>query len=272
MMTTSTPTPMPTPTTTTSTPTPTPTATTTTPTPTPTPTPTTNPLLWLLRWLLGQDLDEKKELDLGLIQFVPPYIDHLKSEYNTLKANLPQTQKDQYDLRTQEAMKPAETILAKHENELRWGDVHTLERTILRLQPLDVLKRRAWSLRDRYHGVVGDKSYMAYERSRPPEPADPDVDEEELRDDLELLLARFHWMYEIYPLRESARSRITQVVSRQICFFTITVFFFVLFDLVEAYRGYPSFVSLFPLILLMGAIGAFISLAHRVAVVPTDGW
>ncbi len=235
-----------------------------------------NPLRWLtghsrtimtnlFRWLSGHDSDEE---DFGLNEYVLPYIRHLKSEYMTLITNLPQTQKDQYDLRTQEAMKLASTIFAKTEKDLMWGDVHTLERIILRLQPLDVVKRRAWSLRDRYHDAVDDKSYMAYERSGPPDPAAAKVDEEELRDDLELLLARFHWMYAIYPLRESARSRITQVVSRQMWVFAIIVFFFVLFDL---FGGYHSFVSLFPLILLMGAIGAFISLVQRVQSIPSTG-
>ena len=168
-------------------------------------------------------------------------------------------------------MKLASTIFAKTEKDLMWGDVHTLERIILRLQPLDVVKRRAWSLRGRYHVAVGDKSYMAYERSGPPDPAAAKVRRSnELRDDLELLLAGFHWMYAIYPLRESARSRITQVVSRQMWVFTIIVFFFVLFDLVGL-CGYHSFVSLFPLILLMGAIGAFISLVQRVQSIPSTG-
>ena len=230
-----------------------------------------------LPWLLGQDSDEK---ELGLIQFVPlvpHYISYLKSEFTTLLPTLPYP----YDHKTQQAVDQANEILnkykdaqhadAQHAKDLRWEDVHTLERIILRLQPLDVIKRRAWSLRGRYHVAVGDEMFKAYERSRPPDPADANVVEAELRDDLELLLAEIHWLHVIYPLGEWARSRITRVVSRQMCLFTIIVFFFVLFDLVAAYRGYHSFVSLFPLILLMGAFGAFISLVQRVQSFPQSG-
>src|ERR1700693_4083250 len=89
------------------------------------------------RWLSGQDADEQ---ELGLIACVPPYMNHLRSEFATLVATLP----PQNDPRNTKAMELASTILAKSEKELRWGDVHTLETIILRLQPLDLVKRRAW--------------------------------------------------------------------------------------------------------------------------------
>jgi hypothetical protein len=216
------------------------------------------------RWLSGQDSDEQ---ELGLTEYVLPYINHLKSEYMTLITTLSQPD----DLRTKEAMELARKIIAKSEKDLRWGDVHTLESVILRLQPLDVVKRRAWSLRDRYHAAVGDEVFMAYERSHPPDPADPNLAEAELRDDLELVLSDFHWMYAINPLREYARSRIIQVVFRQICVFSLITSLFVLFDLIAAYRGYHPFASLFPLILLTGAFGAFISLIQRVQSIPSAG-
>ena len=216
------------------------------------------------RWLSGHDSDEE---ELGLIECVPPYINHLKSEYMALITTLPATD----DLRTREAINLANSIFAKSDKDLRWGDVQTLERIILRLQPLDLLKRRAWGLRNRYHGAVGDEAYMAYERSRPPDPADANVAETALRNDLELVLADFHWMYAIYPLREFARSRIIEVVFRQIVISALVVFIFVLFDLFMANRGSHSFVSFFPLILLTGAFGAFISLVQRVQSIPPTG-
>ena len=49
------------------------------------------------------------------------------------------------------------------------------------------------------------------------------------------------------------------------------MFFFVLFDLISSYYGYHWFFSLFPLILLMGAFGAFISLVQRVESFPPTG-
>jgi hypothetical protein len=66
-----------------------------------------------------------------------------------------------------------------------WEDVHDLELAMIELQPVEDLRRRAWSLREEYHAAIGDVLYNTYLHSLP---SDLDSNETKLRSDLRRLL------------------------------------------------------------------------------------
>ena len=151
---------------------------------------------------------------------------------------------------------------------LTWGDIFTIERAILELQPPETIRRRAWSLRDRYRVVVGEHAYAEYLGSSPPDPAGAATTPEALRTDLDQLLSEFHWLYQITPIREGVRNRISKDILQG-----MTVALAILLGLMalDHYLGGRTNLSTIWMILFMGAIGAFVSLQHRIQSIPTTG-
>lgn len=66
-------------------------------------------------------------------------------------------------------------------------DGYVAEDALIRVIPIDQLRRRAWILRNRYRYTVGEKVYDVYIKSNPPDPST--AKEAELRADLIHLLA-----------------------------------------------------------------------------------
>jgi hypothetical protein len=165
-----------------------------------------------------------------------------------------------------EIVDAVEQILKKER--LTWGDIFTIERAILGLQPPETIRRRAWSLRDRYRVVVGEHAYAEYLGSSPPDPAGAATTPEALRTDLDQLLSEFHWLYQITPIREGVRNRISKDILQG-----MTVALAILLGLMalDHHLGGRTNLSTIWMILFMGAIGAFVSLQHRIQSIPTTG-
>jgi hypothetical protein len=124
-------------------------------------------------------------------------------------------------------------IIAKHDaaptsppdpgKELTWADLYLLEKYILRNQPFDLLRRRAWSLRAKYREIVGQKAFDAYIDSKPPNENQADLTAEMLRVDLDLLLDGVHWSYALVPIRERMRTSVLKFIGTWMLLFLILV-------------------------------------------------
>src|ERR1043166_8275287 len=88
---------------------------------------------WKLR--RGDKLDD---------QFRMVYFELLKGQY----ATLPKTVQDL------EAESEAKSIAAMNPSEVEWEQLYRLELAILKLEPHESLKRKAWLLRDEYKEIA----------------------------------------------------------------------------------------------------------------------
>jgi hypothetical protein len=152
-------------------------------------------------------------------------------------------------------------------DDLTWADLFLLEKFILSNQKGSVLKRRTWFLRDKYRELAGTRSYDAYLLSAPPNENAPNLDEGDLRADLDRLLAALHWSYSLTPIRERIRTGIARSTSFLLgCWLVLVCGLVWLF----ASQG-ETLIATLLLIMLFGAIGGFVSLQRRVSNVPSDG-
>jgi hypothetical protein len=171
---------------------------------------------------------QKLQREQPLSEYGLSYFNALLSEYRTLSTNNADP----------EVLATIDAILAK--KSLTWGDIYTFEKTILRLQPIDTVRRRAWALREKYRQLAGKQMYEVYLKSNPP---DPDTaPETNLRADLLQLLDNFHWHYTVTMAGERMRGRLSDFVT-------------------------PTFV----IVLLMGTLGGFVSTHLRLQSSASEG-
>jgi hypothetical protein len=102
------------------------------------------------------------------------------------------------------AAEEAKEILHRHPK-IAWNDIYALEIAVLRLQPLEKLRRRAWILRTKFKQAVTTDVYAAYEKSNPPDAAIANL--ADLRADLEKILEEFHWLYTACRARDERLRR-----------------------------------------------------------------
>jgi hypothetical protein len=104
---------------------------------------------------------QKKRLDRTYLDM---YYFHLLGEYEALRqvAAAPGNE---------HVAEQARVIADKQKSmDFDWNDIFDLEAIILRLQPLETLRRRAWVLREKYKQTVSAATYDAYLSSNPPDP------------------------------------------------------------------------------------------------------
>jgi hypothetical protein len=170
------------------------------------------------------------------------YFDYLASEFHVL----PPQGGDP------EARRIAESILRvpKHHR----ADLHPLELALLRLRPLDRLRRDVWAYRDRLRDVAGRARYEAYLASSPPDPRT--APESEVRADVEHLVGELHWYYGLQPVRERFRIRFIRYISVLLLVLALA---FILYLAIVHREHNPSLV----LVLFTGLVGATMSVLHR---------
>jgi hypothetical protein len=194
-----------------------------------------------------------------LPDYASHYLENLMEEYRILKCT------PGFDPQ-QTAAKVIEETLAK--DRLTWSEVFTIERALLRLQDPATIRRRVWALRDRYRVVIGEAAYAEYMKSMPPDPLDPKTDDEAQRADLDQLLAEFHWLYLITPIREGVRNRVSRdiAVGMLVALVVLLVAMFL-----DARSARETNLSSVLMVFFMGAMGAFLSLQHRIQSIPRSG-
>lgn len=185
------------------------------------------------------------------------YIEHIMAEYKTAKLTAPIPSHVQSILDTY-AQSPATVT---------WADLCMIEKSLLGLQPFPIVKRRAWSLRDKYREVAGPAEYNAYIASHPPNESEKDVDQAEVRADLARVLDSLHWSYALLPIREGLRGYIINRLA-------LRVF---LFGLVSALLAWLSLryderlIATLIVVGFAGCLGGFVSMQQRIGQVPSDG-
>jgi hypothetical protein len=190
-------------------------------------------------------------------EYLKGYIDHVMSA--CLQAGVP-------DPSIAAIVKKYEDPATK--DTITWGELFTVESHLMARQPEPVLRRRAWSLRDRFREVVGQRQYENYLLSLPPNENDLAPSELPLlRADLERLLDALHWSYALIPVRERLRTQIISAVSAQIFVWTLVVAGLVVWS--ASYK--QTLLATLVLVLLAGALGGFVSLLRRIQMVPVGG-
>ena len=175
-------------------------------------------------------------------EFDRVYFDYLASEYR----GLPPEGGDP------EARRVVEEVL--HAPTHHRADLHPLELALLRLRPIDRLRRDVWAYRDRLRDVAGHARHDAYLASSPPDPhAAPEA---QVRADLEHLVGELHWYYGLQPVRERFRIRFIRYISSLL--FVLAAAFVAYLAIVHREHN-PSLV----LVLFTGLVGATMSVLHR---------
>lgn len=175
-------------------------------------------------------------------EFDRVYFDYLVSEYQGLPP----------EVGDREARRTIETIL--HAPKHHRADLHPLELALLKLRPIDRLRRDAWAYRDRLRDVAGRARYEAYLTSSPPDPRT--APEAEVRADLEHLVGELHWHYGLQPVRERFRIRFIRYISALLL---VLAAGFVAYLAIVHREHNPSLV----LVLFTGLVGATMSVLHR---------
>jgi hypothetical protein len=172
-------------------------------------------------------------------------------------------------------VKRARAVEAAHPDGLTWGDVAAFDLALLRLYSFEQLRRKAWRLRVRYRDVAGHRAYDEYMKSHPPDENDDATTEEELRTDMEGLLAELNLLYALTPERESKRNWFSQWtaltaggVLLAVLLLTI-VMTYVMRSQSPATLKY-SRLPTYGLVLAMGALGGYISMQRRLQVSEGD--
>ena len=189
-----------------------------------------------------------------LTDFGPPYFDHVLAEYDLVcsDANIP--------LRVQE-------VIERHKNrdQLTWGDLYLLEKYVLCKQPEEVLRARLPGLRLNYRQIVGADAYEQYLQSRQAAALDGSV--QQLRADAGRLLDALHWAYAMAPEREKMRTAILGNIAKEM---VISVGLGVVAILFAAFVLKMTLATTVILVLLMGALGGFLSVQQRLEKIPTE--
>jgi hypothetical protein len=171
-----------------------------------------------------------------------------------------------------EARKIADGIRARYAQDprsLTISDAILYEKMLVRLLPEGALRRKASHLRDRFRRLVEPEEYQLYLESGPPDPLNGNVDD--LRTDLDALLDRIHYLYNVSPFREEMRSRLSSRISALLLVLlapvavTATVL-----ALVNASRSHATVSALLP-VAAAGAIGGFVSVQQRIQSAPSEG-
>lgn len=206
-----------------------------------------------------------KELDLILPNHGYLYFDNLYSEYRCHPTGF--SEKEEAIIK--------ELILLKEQRKLTWKDLYTMELLIARHLPKERLSRTVWMLRLRYKDIVGLSEYEAYLASKPPD-LDGQVEEVDLRADIEYLLREIYLRYAITPFNEKLLNNISKKVSIVIIGCIGVLIFVILFRVSSEWflsdskpeeRRPASMV----LVLFIGALGGLLSVQHRYQSIKREG-
>jgi hypothetical protein len=152
-------------------------------------------------------------------------------------------------------------------NSMTWADLYALETATLKEQPYEVVKRRAWSLRDKYREVAGPLEYNAYIASHPPNENELNINKDEVRADLGRVLGTLHWNYSLIPLRERIRGSIINRIGLGILVVGLTLGLVIWRCLDQNQIPIATLI----VVAFAGCLGGFVSMQRRIGQVPSDG-
>lgn len=156
----------------------------------------------------------------------------------------------------------------RQERSLTWNDLYTFDLILSRLLPPERLPREVWSLRSRYRDVAGLREYEAYLASKPPDLAGQ-VEEQDLRADIEYLLSQIYLRYAITPMNQEVSDHISRRVTVVILVGVAIVVLAVLLNIIGIIKETPP-ATLLP-VLFVGAMGGLLSMQQRYQNVSREG-
>src|SRR5450432_3434938 len=170
------------------------------------------------------------------------YFDHLVALYLTLNAA---------DGRADAVIKKA----SNNPDALTWGDIFLLENVIFSLQPLEMVERSAWIIRERFRETTCGTVYDKYVESVPPKDADTPEKLALLKADLTRVLDVLHWHYSLVPIREHIRKFLTVFCIWMVLVYTASLGA-VLYICERLQWDFPAMMMS---VLYFGIIGGFVS-------------
>jgi hypothetical protein len=185
--------------------------------------------------------------------FNPSYFDHVLAEYELLNTN------ERLPIKVHK-------IIQDHESGIppKPGDLYLLEKYVIQKQPEPIVKARLTSLRLNYRGIVGADAYAEYLQSG--QASQPNSSFAEVKADAGRLLDALHWAYTMVPECEEKRTEILRTIVHEM-FISVAIGLPVL--LISFYLG-QTLVSVVVLVMLMGALGGFLSVQQRIAKISTE--
>jgi len=157
----------------------------------------------------------------------------------------------------------------REEHSLTWNDLYAFDLLVTRLLPPERLSREVWSLRSRYRDVAGLREYEAYLSSRPPDLAGQ-VEEKELRADIEYLLSQIYLRYAITPMNQEVSDHISRRVTSVILIGVVIIIFVGLVKIIGVMEETTPPATLF-LVMFVGAMGGLLSMQQRYQSVSREG-
>lgn len=168
----------------------------------------------MFRSLTTKRLRPRQSKDHSPLESYPPreaqtYFAHLVGEYHALPdQSVGQHYQEEFG-----------RLCDRSPDEITWDDIIAFELLLLRVQPIETLRRKAWLYRARYREAAGVEMFDRYRQSHPPcfdenPPAeDPSAsaevqpaEDELLRADLEVLLHDLFWLYRLQADLEAKRN------------------------------------------------------------------
>lgn len=232
---------------------------------------------------------------------------YLRSQFDLDKgryAALPQTAKNADNQANKEANEVVQQLLAEYNvadpPPVKIEDVYCFECALLQMEPIGLLRRRAWIVRETYRALAGPSQYDLYLKSEPPDaqgrgPAaggnqgaaltgDALTDNEAaLRNDMHMLTGEVFRILSLMPQRERLRNATILRIGMGLVIFWIVVlalgigtYNFTVLSFMQKMMGTPispiasgdRLWVIFP-VCVAGATGAFISVQRRMQNLPT---
>lgn len=156
----------------------------------------------------------------------------------------------------------------RRDRSLTWNDLYTFDLILSRFLPPESLSREVWSLRSRYRDVTGLREYEAYLASKPPD-LGGQVEEKDLRADIEYLLSQIYLRYAITPINQEVSDHISRRVTVVILAGVAIIVLAVLLNVTGIIRETPP-ATLLP-VLFVGAMGGLLSMQQRYQSVSREG-
>jgi len=168
----------------------------------------------------------------------------------------------------------AESVINKEgeKKEITWEDLYRLELAIIKLEPVDLLRRRTWILRQEYKEVASAEEIKDYYASNPPDP-EKHEDAPLLRADCIRLQEELSWRYIVVWVLEEFRSKLTRRVLLWTGVFLLFALAFASPAIIAQIGGLWLSVNLPFLVLIVvpGVIGGLVSTLRRIQTVRLDG-
>ena len=145
-------------------------------------------------------------------------------------------------------------------------DAIMLQRVIIHFLAPETLQLRAESIRARFQALIGSE---LFERYFPDYQVDAVISTDNLRAELDFILGETMYVYMITPLRPLSRGRLLAYCLRPFILISVAM---IITSCVMAYieQRFDQFATL-AMIPVFGAMGAMISLQHRVENLPNRG-